>query len=236
MSERLTALAAVLAVSAAGTALAGRPLATDDAGTAAHGTCQVEAWHERLDSDRAWVVAPACGVAEGVELGGDLVRARLGGDELTAAGLAMKIVPAGWQWDSPAGPLAWGVKLGLGGSRGSGQDWHLDGYGALLLATWAPLEGVTVHGNLGPEHDRAASRRTTLLNLALTWAPAPQALVFAEVQAADRQAYGGPLRTLGARWWLAPDQLGIDLTASRENGARASTLWTVGFGWYGIGL
>ena len=50
---------------------AGRPLASDDAGTADAGTCQVEVWAERSDRDRATVIAPACGIAKGVELGSD---------------------------------------------------------------------------------------------------------------------------------------------------------------------
>ena len=53
----------LLSCAAAAPVLAGRPLATDDAVTADAKTCQIETWHERAGPDRAWVLAPACGVA-----------------------------------------------------------------------------------------------------------------------------------------------------------------------------
>ena len=45
----------------------------------------------------------------------------------------------------------------------------------------------------------------------------------------------GPVRALGARWWLEPEVLGLDFSASRERGVGA-TLWTFGLGWYGWSL
>ena len=51
---------------------AGRPLAVEDAGVNPVGQCQVESWLERglaSGSETHLVLAPACGVFDGVELG-----------------------------------------------------------------------------------------------------------------------------------------------------------------------
>lgn len=53
------------------TVQAGRPLASDDAGTADAGTSQIESRLERAGSARAWDLAPACGIAKGMEIGAD---------------------------------------------------------------------------------------------------------------------------------------------------------------------
>jgi hypothetical protein len=52
---------------------AGRASATDDAGTTAPGTGQVQAGAAQADDEHALVVEPACGVAAGIERGVDFV-------------------------------------------------------------------------------------------------------------------------------------------------------------------
>ncbi|MBI5256661.1 MAG: hypothetical protein HY855_09185 [Burkholderiales bacterium] len=218
-------------------AQAGRPLATDDAGTAEPGTCQLEGWHERAGAERAWVLAPACGVAEGLELGADLTRHQPRGPVRSSAGLALKWAPAAARLNTAAGELGFGLKLATSSAQTSAEGWQREGSEALALASWQAAEAWAVHANLGAARQHGpGGQRATLLNLALAWTPGPSALLFAELQAnSRREAFGGTQQTLGGRWWLVPERLGLDLTASREAGAAGPTRWGLGFGWYGIG-
>jgi len=80
-----SALALALACTAAH---AGRPLATDDAGTTPQGECQLEAWGEWQHERHGGVIAPACGVTSTLELSAAYARSNLptGRDEQAGAG------------------------------------------------------------------------------------------------------------------------------------------------------
>lgn len=218
-------------------AAAGRPLVTDDAGTAAAGSCQVEAWGEKLGSDRAWVVAPACGIAAGLEIGADYTRPRADGPIRAGAGLALKWAPAPWQLDTGAGALSFGLKAGVGWTRPETTSWKRASESLLGLASWEMHPVWTVHVNLGVARDTASGARAGLLNLALVWIPAERWLLVAETQRNDRrEVFGGAVHGVASRWWLVQDMLGLDLSASREAHSGSPTRWTLGLGWYGIGL
>lgn len=221
----------------AGSASAGRPLGTDDASTADAGSCQVEAWAERSRgaADGVFVVAPACGLLDGLELGGDHSWSQAGQGPARAATLGLKWVPAAWASDTGFGPLALGLKADLGYEQPAGQGWRRSGAGLLGLATLKPSDSLALHVNVGPLHSADSGRPTTHLRLALAWVPQAAVLLFAETQANDRPATSGnTFNTLGGRWWLLADVLGLDLTASREAGAGTGTRWSLGLGWYGI--
>lgn len=216
-------------------AWAGRPLASDDAATADAGTCQVETWAERAGDERALVLAPACGVVEGLELGIDATRPQPRDTVSAAAGLALKWAPKSWRVETGAGPLNLGLKVATAFERPTGHGWHGAGHTLLALATLTPRDDIALHLNLGRAHDSASGSQASLLNLALSWAPSEQSQLFIETQAnSRREVFGGTLTSLGGRWWLLPEKLGLDLTASRVAGASGPTLWTVGLGWYGI--
>lgn len=233
-TARLSLVAAALVVLGS-SAWAGRPLASDDAGTAEAGTCQIEGWVERAGGDGALVVAPACGIAKGVELGADYTLPKHRDALRGSAGLALKWVPEAWRADSPVGAVNFGLKLALAFDRPAGAGWRGSETGALALATLQPSDDWTVHANLGGSRERSSGTTAAVLNLAVVWTPHEQALVFAETQANNRRPiFGGTVNTVGGRWWLAKDRLGLDLTASREAGIGGATLWTVGLGWYGL--
>lgn len=237
--DRLRIAAQALVIAAAWAALpaqAGRPLATDDAGTAESGTCQVEAWGEKAGPDRALVVAPACGVLPGLELGAELVRPQPRDVVRSGAGLALKWAPESWSMDTGAGKLNLGIKLGAAWVQPAGAGWQRADSGALALASLKLDEAWTLHGNVGVAREHIGGARASVGNLALVWTPAGPWLFFAEAQAnSRREVFGGTVSTVGARYWLMPDKLGLDLTASRESGAGGPTRWTFGLGWYGIG-
>ena len=221
----------------ASAAHAGRPLATDDAATAGPGSCQLESWVARAGSDRALVLAPACGVAAGVELDAEYVRLHPQDLLRDAGGLAVKWVPESWRILSPAGEAKFGLKVATVAERSANAGWRGTQTGALALATLKPHEAWLVHANLGAARERQSGSTATLFNLAVAWTPQERTLFFIETRTNNRRRlFAGTVNTAGGRWWLLQDRLGLDLTASREAGVSGATLWTLGFGWYGLGL
>lgn len=236
VKKNLIALCAACAVLPV-TVQAGRPLVSDDAATADTGTCQVESWLERAGRDRVWAVAPACGIARGMEVGADYTLPHPRDALRATGGLAFKWAPEGWLAGTPAGELNFGVKLNVSLDYPAGAGWHRSETGGLVLATLKPSDAVAVHANLGAAREHTSKTTATLLNLAIVWTPGAQALLFAETQANSKRAvFGGTVNTGGARWWLVKDRFGLDLSASRQAGAAIGTLWTLGFGWYGLAL
>lgn len=210
---------------------AGRPLGTDDAATASAGTCQIETWFERAAGPRArsWVLSPACGLGEAVELGIELARTVPDNGIRLQSGLAVKWVDPAWQ----AGALNWGFKAWHGSAHGRHTPRTAPtASGAMGLLTWRASETVAVHGNLGFEKNHASRSTDPLLHLALSWDATPWLTLVAEAMA---QRPSPTQRHLGARWWLQPERLALDFTAGRNAGAEPARNVTVGLGWYGIG-
>lgn len=210
---------------------AGRPLGTDDAATAGANTCQIESWLERGAGPKArtWVLSPACGLGEAVELNVELARTVPDDGIRFESGLAVKWVDPAWK----AGPLHWGFKAW----RGTAHRRHAPrraatASGAMGLLTWRAGEAVAVHGNFGFEKDHASRRNEPLINLAFNWDATPSLTLVAEAMALR---HGPTQRNLGARWWLQPERLALDLTAGRSTGAAPTRNVTIGLGWYGIG-
>jgi hypothetical protein len=227
------AVGGLLALSIVGTAVAGRPLATDDAATASARTCQIETWIEKQSSDHAWVMSPACGLVDGVELGFEYVHPELPNEARAEAGLALKWAPAFLQNTTAWGQFDFGLKLSAGHIKSLDQGWQQVDHGYLLLASWMPSDAWAVHVNAGRSHDRANNNMVTLLNAATTFAPSASWLVFVEAQTSSKQSvYGKTVVSTGVRYWLRPETLGLDLTASRQ--PSNATVYSIGVGWYGL--
>lgn len=228
----LTALALMLG---GPEAWAGRPLSSDDASTTQSGHCQVESWIEGAGGDGAWVLAPACGIARGLELAADYTLPRHRDKQRPLAGLALKWVPEACQTETPVGNLNCGLKLLLAHELPADGGWHGSEASVLGLATLQASDDWAVHVNLGAARDRSSGSTGALFNLAVVWTPHARALLFAETLTNNRHAaFGAAVNSAGARWWLAQDLLGLDLTASRSAGSGGPTRWTVGLGWYGL--
>lgn len=222
---------------AAPLAMAGRPLASEDASTADAGSCQLEAWAGRIGAAGSTTLAPACGLLPGLELDADLSVFSPRGSQPRQAGLALKWVPSAVPRDTAAGSVHLGAKLSGAWATPAGAAWHASQTTALVVLTLKPGDAMALHANLGATHDHASGKHASLLNLALAWAPHDALLLFAEVLGNSRHAvFGGTQRNVGARWWLAKDTVGLDLTAGRAAGVSGTTRWTLGLGWYGIGL
>ena len=206
---------------------AGRPLTTDDAGTAERGSCQIEAWQDRQDGETVRNLGAACGVLEGVELGVEFARAHSHGEHASARGLALKWVPESWTWRD----WQFGIKLAMGQDREPGTGWQSSSRSALLLASWVPNDTWAVHVNAGHAHRPLAGENARQAAVAVTWQPDPRWLLFAEVTADQHEDVG---RAAGVRWWLIPDTLGLDATVQKAHRSGTGTGWGVGLGWYGL--
>lgn len=219
-------------------ALAGRPLGTDDASTAAPRNCQLEAWYQRSDGALSTTLAPACGIAEGLELDLGLTLPAQRQDPLQSGNLAFKWVPAGWASSTPLGDLALGLKASADFEHPADGGWRRADTTGLLLGSLQLGEQWAMHLNLGRGQWRPrgqASLQANLLNVAAVWTPVEQALLFAEWQGNNQPSdLGRPVRTVGGRWWLQKDKLGLDLTWGRAVGMGAPNQIGLGFGWYGL--
>ncbi len=210
---------------------AGHPQGTDDAGTTGAHTCQIESWLERAAGSGAKtrVLSPACGLGDAVEIGIELARTVPDNGIRLESGLAVKWVDPAWK----AGSLNWGLKAWRGMAHGRQTlPSAATTSSALGLLTWQASETVVLHGNLGFEKDHASRSIEPLLHLALRWEATPSLSLAAETIALR---HSPTEHNLGARWWLQPERLALDVIAGRSTGAEPARSVSVGLGWYGIG-
>ena len=163
---------------AAPLAMAGRPLASEDASTADAGSCQLEAWAGRIGAAGSTTLAPACGLLPGLELDADLSVFSPRGSQPRQAGLALKWVPSAVPRDTAAGSVHLGAKLSGAWATPAGAAWHASQTTALVVLTLKPGDAMALHANLGATHDHASGKHASLLNLALAWAPHDALLLF----------------------------------------------------------
>ncbi|MEJ6003939.1 hypothetical protein WG899_00130 [Paucibacter sp. AS339] len=223
---------------------AGRPLNTDDASVADAGTCQIESWLElqpRTPGPRqpqGVVFAPACGVAPGWELEASYGRQRQSEDPTSSQnGFGIKLAPTHWRLSTQLGELSAGLRFSSSYEQAPPRHWRQTQYSLMALASLSLNSDWALHANLGlvrqPDHGSTAR----LMNLAGVWSPSALGLLFIELQANDQHAsLGANSFALGGRYWLKKDQLGLDLSASREDRSGSRVLWTLGLGWYGLGF
>jgi hypothetical protein len=209
--------------------LAGRPLAVEDAGVNEVAQCQVESWFARTSGAGAsLLLAPACGILPGLELGLEVDVPRHTSTTDAGRGLALKWVPEWAQY----GDWKLGAKLSVGSEMpaGTGQ-WQAAPTSVLGIATYSINDQWTAHINLGLDVEHHPRDHKATAGVALAWTPHERWLVFAELTGTEQQS---ATRGAGARFWLIPEVLGLDATVSKGNAVKNSTSWTLGLGWYGI--
>lgn len=220
---RRTALSFAVTLACAGSANAGRPLNTDNAGILPEGACQLEAWlRPSAHLDQA-VVQPACNPWGGVEWGLSLVRQHSPG-----AATQSQLGVRGKATLKELAPGSWGAGASFGASRQvEGGSTGTLRYGTLIFSA-APSQPLALHFNLGATQMASASARAT-------WAAAIEHAVgerWTLVAEAYGERHGRPAQQFGARTWLRPESLQLDATIGREtlDGQREHFV-TVGLVW-----
>lgn len=208
---------------------AARPLDTEDAGANERATCQTEAWADHGHAQHEVHAGAACGVGGGLELGAEVVlpNPRRQGTKERSAGA--KFAPEWLDWGQARLALKW---MGTQAREaGTGEDWHwkegrwLSALSLVLSPEW------TLHANLGHTFQRGPGKTVRNHAAGLVWTPDDHWLLFGEL-VADNHAPAN--QTVGLRYWVIPEVLGVDLTHSRTNATRGSHHSAVGVGWYGI--
>lgn len=213
---------------AAGAAEGARPMATDDTGTAPAGSCQIEAWSARAGETRALTLAPACGLADRLELDSGIGRSNGAGQGIDALALGLKWAPEAANWHTPLGVLSLGLIGGGSWARDDARGWHGDTAAVAGLASLQLAPHWSLNLNVIGVRALQPSRWASGWRGALAWQPDERWLLFAETL---QSSAASPVRNAGARWWLLPQVLGLDLVLTRADGGNAVGL---GFGWYGI--
>jgi hypothetical protein len=228
-SARLARSALALLLAAAGThAMAGRPLGTEDAGTNPQAQCQIEAWVDAAAEGKATHLAPACGLIDGLELGAEWIKASPSDEQPQGRALALKWAPEWLAWQG----WRFGAKVATVSSKAPGESsWHQAATGAMAIAS-LPLDPQwTLHLNLGRQRNKLEQVSSNTYGAALVWTPHERWVVFGELNGDSKTPAH---QSVGVRYWLLPDQLGLDVTGSRSNATPDSRCWGVGIGWYGL--
>lgn len=209
-------------------AQAGRPLTTDDAGANNQAVCQMETWMDHASDARSTHFAPACGLLDGLELGLEFIRVSPGSEQAQGRAIGFKWAPEWATW----GGWRFGVKAGTSSGKAPDEpDWHQAANSFSALASLPLNSEWTLHLNLGRERDRIEHTGSNTYAAALAWTPSDRWVVFGELVGHHNIP---ATQAIGVRYWLLPEQLGLDLTSSRTNATPDSRAWGVGIGWYGI--
>jgi len=209
-------------------AQAGRPQTTDDAAVNPAAQCQLETWIDASAQAKHGHIAPACGLGAGLEAGVEAVYATPARDEVQARAVALKWAPEWLEWQG----VRFGLKAGTQTQKNPGETQWRQANWSLLGIMSVPLDPKwTLHVNAGHQHDIDARESVNPLSVALSWAPCSRWLATLELVGDNRSTVS---QSAGMRWWLIPDTLGLDLTATRSNATERSSVWGVGIGWYGL--
>lgn len=213
-------------VLASGTALAGRPLATEDAGVLDRGECEIESFAGRARVPQASSVHTlyaqvGCGVGGNTQLAAGLGREREAGTRAAIAALAGKTALRPLTDDTGGWTLAYSMqatRLPRGSLRGSASE--------LRAVLTVPARGWLVHANLGPAYDHRVRQWSTLYGVALE---RPGALgpvdLMGEVFGTDRE---GASAQLGVRWGVRPERLFLDASVGRSFRSSGERLVSIG--------
>lgn len=210
----------------AGTAHAGRPLATEDADFLSRGQCEAEGFIGRASASgepatRGWTLQGSCGIGMSTQLA--LAASRSRSDGITGSGLLFGgktgLLPR--EGDALGLTLAWGL---FGEKPQGGSMAHELSY-LNLVATRELSPGWTGHANLGWLRSESADASSTTWNLAIERSLGNGIELMGEVYGDDRS---DEWLGLGARW-AASDRLSLNASWATQNDSPRIRLWTLGF-------
>jgi len=220
------ALLLLTLLAAAGAALAGRPLTTEDADVLGDKRCQVESWIDRTsDTSIAWL-APACNFGLGIEWQVGFSRSRVAGQSFASESYAhakglFKAIDEHSRWG-----VGWVVGIARDPLRETRRGWQ-DPY--VIVPATVALGDVLVHANLGWSRNRAEARDRSIWGAAVE-VPGGERLTW--VAEAFGEGSGNPFLRGGVRMNVVKDVFDVDLTVvSRPGGVREERYISLGVFW-----
>ncbi len=215
----LFALAACGVLLHPATALAGRPLTTEDAGLLGRGECELEVVGAREGvrgepATRGASAQVGCGIGLRSQIALFGARAHLAGERSEEVGVVGKTALRELTDDRAGIVIAWAVtaaRPGTGSLRHEGTE-------AKAVLT-QPLGDWFLHANLGWTRSEADKLDSTLWSVAAERTGLGPIDAMAEVFGDDRSA---PWINAGLRWTVKPDTLFVDASYGVQmDGARA---------------
>jgi len=218
----------LLAVGLPATALAGRPLTTDDAAIVDHGACQLESWFERSRSDSdpvsvGWL-NPACNPWGATEFSFGAGREHNSENHATVTAWQIKRLIRSYDHRQA------GFAVSLGDQRDRRIHRHALGDTSLTTIATFPLSGTTLlsHVNLGVirQREEGGWRIRGNWGTALDWGLTANTRVSLETFGLSGERANWQL---GLLYELIPGQVQIDMSVSSPYG-RWSSDRTLTFG------
>jgi hypothetical protein len=223
-AHRIAALLCLAA--AAGSAQAGRPLATEDADVLERGECELEGFAARQTVTGAaatdgTALQAGCGIGWNSQAALGYARERSGGASTSAWSLSGKTAIVERAEGSTGITLAWG----LGTLREPGGSMKHESSFLTLVATREWAGGWLTHANLGWTRSESASASSTTWNLAVEKPVGGGVDLMAEVYGDDREK---PWLGTGVRWSVT-ERFSVNASWSVQNESPRPKLWTLGF-------
>lgn len=219
-------LAALLCLAALDPAIAGRPLATEDADVLERGECEAEGFVARQTAtgtaaSEGIALQAGCGIGWNSQAALGYARDRSAGASTSAWGLSGKTAIVERADGSTGITLAWG----LGTLREPGGSMKHESSFLALVATREWAGGWLTHANLGWTRSESASANTTTWNLAVEKPVGNGVDLMAEVYGDDREK---PWLGTGVRWSVT-ERFSVNASWSVQNTSPRPKLWTLGF-------
>lgn len=225
---RCVALAGVLGMCHA-PASAGRPFTTEDAAVIGKGSCEFEAFAERLrpavDPPESGLSAQlGCGVIGATQLAFGLATSKAAGQRARAMQVSGKTQFV----DGGDADVSFALAYFAARDREPNEPWRFVASGVNGVVT-APVHGWLVHLNLGVTAERLPRRNVT------GWALAVERPAVLKGIDAGLEYFGDDLRTrwlqAAARWHLLPEQLLVDASLGRQTSGGRTDRFTLGLKW-----
>lgn len=217
---------AAIAVCAAGDALAGRPLQTEDAGVLGRGECEFETAYSRESgrggpSTREAAAQVGCGIGLQTQMALAGTRTRNDGRTTGAA-----IVGKAFLRELTDTQAGLGLAYTVSGARGAGQSFRHDAteFKAILTVPLAAGDWL-LHGNLGASRAEVERRNSTVWSAAIERIGIGRFDLMAEVFGDDRTA---PWWNTGLRYTAIDKRLYLDASYGAQITRGRPKLLSVG--------
>ena len=200
----------------------------EDATVLERGSCQLEAWTQRLPDHREYWAAPSCGVAQDWELGAAYVRTRAPHAD-GSSHLGGVYAKALWR---PLTTNDWGIGLVLAHLPVAAGSMAGDTTLNVPLSVSLRDDAVLVHANLGWTRHYAIQQGGATWGLGAEFAVHPRAALTLETFGSGR---GHGFVQAGARYSVIPNRLDVDAAyGQRLRGGDRQQFVSLGLTWVAL--